>query len=1307
MKFVRDSRLADSASRGLTPRFLLLVTGLALSALAAVALAASITPARAAGEVTIEFQTSSDHAARHPDLRVTIENNSAGDITSATMSLPVGFVGSLNATIDGPDGDTEGDRCPWIDDAADFAANCEGALADRAKVGTVKNIAHLDNAANDNTTILNGSVYMTDRNPAQTGDAAGMVIVVDAKVSNLDLGRVVVPARLKLRPWLDEEAPAPAYENVFSPEGVDTIVENIPTSITDPDHGTINFTIDKIVMDIMGDPPGGASPLITTPSDCATGPLDVSASFTTTDPGAPTVNATDTHTPDNCDKVAFEPAVTTFSVSDNGATDLISDINIGIAFPAGSSTVRSAIVDLPRELVVNTPGAAGNCLQTFTMSADPLANCSDVANLGTATVTSPLLSYPIVGEVLSEDSGGTLPNIYMVFRDPDIGLDARIRGSASVLKTGATQVAAGDFVRTTLNLNSDGSSADLPSLPLSSMVINLHREDPGTQLPDTSLSAGPILAVGTGYACNSTASARFILNSWSGATRQLVSPPVNFDCAANGQTVASAINILSGPANGETVTTDSATFVIQNDHSATVRMRTSVDDGTNALAGLPFDSNLEAYASTPSTAVGANREVTLSGLTDGTVYKFLVQAAPTSTTQVDQERRVFKVDLPGEGPEAADTTAPTVQIDGGPADPTPTSDTTPTFNFSGTDNTTVAADIKYQCSLDGKAFQPCGSGASGSYTPSAPLAIPTSEWDPAHSFAVRSEDKWGNVSTASSVDFTIDIPFAPTVSVTPTTVAARSHPTMEVVVNNNATDDIKTFDFSMPKGFLGSLLGAPAQCTVTQADAAACPAGSQIGVIEATAQIDESEATLDGKIYLTEPWQAGDPAGLVVHIQDKVGDLDLENTEIYKVRLKVRGQAEGVDAVSDPLPRTVHDTVKNVDLTFRAKYLKMTLTGNNAGTQPFLWAASDCSPGQQYVADFGSYDLDDSQTVVPFTTTGCDALPFEPKLSMNIAEAGGVGAPTAGENFTAVATMLGSPTDSGIKSAEVTLPPTVTLDASQVPANICEAAQITAHTCPPESLAGTATVNTPLLATPLTGPVYMARNPGKAVPNLSVQLSGLISIDLFASSKFVGPDFTQINTTFNSVPDAPMTSFTMSIDKMLIMQSTACDVPIEERGIKGVATAFNGKTVSLDTPPLAMDCKDDISVSSTFKNKSKKSTLSMTVTANGLHAKTKKAQLKLPKGLTMVKKALKKKLLVTGDGRRLKTNCWKFKNSRTLDLSLCKKQYDEIKLSFKAGSLTATKKVKGSSKATLKITPATGKVETLKPPLSTKRYPAA
>jgi len=91
-----------------------------------------------------------------------------------------------------------------------------------------------------------------------------------------------------------------------------------------------------------------------------------------------------------CETLPFEPAITQFETSTTAAADLVTDIDVGVAFPSGSATTKGAVVDMPRGFVANAP-AVDACLDLAV--ADPQASCQDTANLGTATATSPLLPY--------------------------------------------------------------------------------------------------------------------------------------------------------------------------------------------------------------------------------------------------------------------------------------------------------------------------------------------------------------------------------------------------------------------------------------------------------------------------------------------------------------------------------------------------------------------------------------------------------------------------------------------------------------------------------------------------------------------------------------------------------------------------------------------------------------------------------------------------------------------------------------------------------------------------------------------------
>jgi hypothetical protein len=89
---------------------------------------------------------------------------------------------------------------------------------------------------------------------------------------------------------------------------------------------------------------------------------------------------------------------------------------------------------------------------------------------------------------------------------------------------------------------------------------------------------------------------------------------------------------------------------------------------------------------------------------------------------------------------------------------------------------------------------------------------------------------------------------------------------------------------------------------------------------------------------------------------------------------------------------------------------------------------------------------------------------------------------------------------------------------------ICTRVQFAADACPKGSAYGTATAITPLLDEPLSGNAYL-RSSNNPLPDLVIALKGKIDVDLVGridSDRNGG-----IRTTFASVPDAPVSKFTL------------------------------------------------------------------------------------------------------------------------------------------------------------------------------------
>lgn len=90
---------------------------------------------------------------------------------------------------------------------------------------------------------------------------------------------------------------------------------------------------------------------------------------------------------------------------------------------------------------------------------------------------------------------------------------------------------------------------------------------------------------------------------------------------------------------------------------------------------------------------------------------------------------------------------------------------------------------------------------------------------------------------------------------------------------------------------------------------------------------------------------------------------------------------------------------------------------------------------------------------------------------------------------------------------------------------ICTRKQFAADKCPKGSVYGKAKAITPLLGKPLSGPVYL-RSSDHPLPDLVAKLGGQLEIDLVGR---IDSHHGGIRSTFESVPDAPVTKFLLEM----------------------------------------------------------------------------------------------------------------------------------------------------------------------------------
>jgi hypothetical protein len=149
----------------------------------------------------------------------------------------------------------------------------------------------------------------------------------------------------------------------------------------------------------------------------------------------------------------------------------------------------------------------------------------------------------------------------------------------------------------------------------------------------------------------------------------------------------------------------------------------------------------------------------------------------------------------------------------------------------------------------------------------------------------------------------------------------------------------------------------------------------------------------------------------------------------------------------------------------------------------------------------------------------------------------------------------------------VTLPRSEFLDQAHIK-TVCTRVQFAADACPRGAVYGHAVARTPLLDDALQGPVYL-RSSNHKLPDLVADLHGLIDVEVVGRIDSIGGG---IRANFESVPDAPVKSFTITMQggkKGLLINSR--DICADTYRVSAAFRAQNGRTIDLQ-PKLAAAC---------------------------------------------------------------------------------------------------------------------------------------
>jgi hypothetical protein len=372
-------------------------------------------------------------------------------------------------------------------------------------------------------------------------------------------------------------------------------------------------------------------------------------------------------------------------------------------------------------------------------------------------------------------------------------------------------------------------------------------------------------------------------------------------------------------------------------------------------------------------------------------------------------------------------------------------------------------------------------------------------------------------------------PFAPKAVAGSLNSRAGAYTPFHLRLHREVTEqEIVSYSARFPPGLLGKIAGIPycpdaaieiarRSSGVAERDHPSCPAASLIGHTYSGYGVGSALAYAPGNLYLAGPYR-GSSLSVVAINPAMVGPFDL-GTVIMRsaVRIDPETAQASIDATgTDPLPHIV-DGIPIHLRDVRVYADRPGFTVNPTSCERLGVSSTMNGAGLR----FGDISDDTLTTVTsPYQAFDCASLGFKPRISLE--ERGHV---RRGAYSSLRVVVRPLPGDANIRSAQVTLPPSIFLEQSRIK-KICTGAQFAAHRCPPGSIYGHVRAFTPLLEAPMEGPAYL-RSSSHTLPDLVFALHGQgIEVDVAGrlDSRKGG-----LRGTFPTIPDAPVTKFVLTL----------------------------------------------------------------------------------------------------------------------------------------------------------------------------------
>ncbi len=266
---------------------------------------------------------------------------------------------------------------------------------------------------------FSGPVYLTG---PTAGAPYGLSIPIEAAAGPFDLGRVTTRVAISVDP---------STARVIATATLPRIVGGVPLRLR-----SLSVAVTK-------------ADFLFNPTNC--GPLATESTITSL--GGTTARASSPFQVDSCASLPFKPVFTASSPSAptraNGAS-----LEVGFTQPAHQANIRSVVASLPRLLPSRDSTLKLACPEATFLTG--YQNCPKTSQVGSATVSTPVLPEKLTGPAYLVSHGGA------AFPDLDLFLEGD--GGVHVNLIGNTEISGGITTST---------FASVPDVPVSSFLLDL------------------------------------------------------------------------------------------------------------------------------------------------------------------------------------------------------------------------------------------------------------------------------------------------------------------------------------------------------------------------------------------------------------------------------------------------------------------------------------------------------------------------------------------------------------------------------------------------------------------------------------------------------------------------------------------------------------------------------------------------------------------------------------------------------------------------------------------------------------------